>query len=256
MAWTDLLKVMIKEGLARTGYTVVSIERTQFHWLENVEPIARLFAKAEQFTPPPNDKRSRLLASLQGTTVVKALAVLKYLYAALSVDGDICEFGVAQGATSALLANEIDATGKHLWLFDSFAGLPEPAKEDGAVAGRDWAGALHFPRFLVEKRLRDIGFPKDRVHIVAGFFPDSAKRNAPERVSFAYIDFDFYGPIRDALGFVDRRMPIGGIVVVDDYGHPLFPGARKAVDEFVSSTDSFDVLIPDYAGIAVLTKRK
>jgi O-methyltransferase len=254
MAWTDVLKAVIQDRLARTGYTILNTEYMEARWRSNVESITRLFAKAEQFALPPDDKRSKLLASLQGTSVVGALSILKYLYAAMAVEGDICEFGVAQGATSALLANEIRSTSRHIWLFDSFAGFPEPTEKDEVVNRREWVGAMRFPRFQVEKRLREIGFSQDRVHIVAGLFPESAKRNAPDRVCFAYVDFDLYGPIRDALEFVDQRMPKGGTIVVDDYGHPIFPGAKKAVDDFVLRAD-FDILIPEYDGFVVLTKQ-
>jgi O-methyltransferase len=201
----------------------------------------------------PDDKRSNLLASLTATSVVAALSILKCLHTAMAVEGDICEFGVAQGATSALLANEIRSTNRHIWLFDSFAGLPEPTESDEMVNTRDWIGVFCFPRFLVEKRLREIGFPQDRVHIVAGFFPESAKRNSPDRVCFAYVDFDLYRPICDALEFVDERMPQGGTIVVDNYGDPVFPGAQKAVDDFVSE-GNFDILILEYDRIAILTR--
>src|SRR5205807_7048164 len=106
MAWTDVLKAVIQNGLARTGYTIKSIKSMEGHWMVNVGPIARLFAKVEQFAVSPEGKRSILLASLTATSIVEALFILKYLYAAMEVEGDICEFGVAAGATSALLANE------------------------------------------------------------------------------------------------------------------------------------------------------
>ena len=48
----------------------------------------------------------------------------------LSLDGDVCEYGVAQGATSTLIAKTINGM-KDLFLFDSFEGLPKPSKEDG-----------------------------------------------------------------------------------------------------------------------------
>ena len=253
MAWTDILKAVIQNGLARTGYTIKSIKSMEGHLMANVEPITRLFAKVEHFAVSPEGKRSKLLASLTATSIVEALFILKYLYTAMEVEGDICEFGVAAGATSALLANEIRSTSRHIWLFDSFAGLPEPTESDQIVNTRDWIGAMCFPRFVVEKRLREIGFPQDRVHIVAGFFPQSAKRNAPDRVCFAYVDFDLHGPIRDALEFVDQRMPKGGTIVVDDYVHSIFLGARKAVDDFVSGRD-FNILISEYDKFAILTK--
>ena len=47
------------------------------------------------------------------------------------MSGDICEFGVAQGTTSALMSNEIKGLKeRNLWLFDSFEGLPMPTEKD------------------------------------------------------------------------------------------------------------------------------
>jgi len=57
----------------------------------------------------------------------------------------------------------------------------------------------------------------------------------PTKIAFAYIDLDFYDPIKDALYFVDSRMPIGGHIVVDDYGW-FSEGAQVAVDEFMTTT--------------------
>jgi O-methyltransferase len=56
--------------------------------------------------------------------------LIEYLHQSLPVEGDVCEFGVAQGAISAVLAHEIKNTNKNIWLFDSFEGLPEPSEKD------------------------------------------------------------------------------------------------------------------------------
>lgn len=75
--------------------------------------------------PPPCEHRTELMAKLLGTQISEAMYILVFLHRSLELDGDVCEFGVAQGATSALLANEIRTTQKNLWLFDSFKGLPK-----------------------------------------------------------------------------------------------------------------------------------
>ena len=79
---------------------------------------------------PPCAGRLDLLSRLIGTQFTQAIYLLHYLHKSLPAVGDVCEFGVAQGATSALLANEIRDTRKTLWLFDSFQGLPKPDKND------------------------------------------------------------------------------------------------------------------------------
>ena len=184
--------------------------------------------------------RDELLAGLVGTLPGEALWLVRSLHEALAVPGDICEFGIAEGATSALLANEIRATDRRLWLFDSFEGLSPPTAEDeliddifqlGSMAA--YAGKMNYPVEAVRKRLAAVDFPLSRVEIVPGFIEKSIKGpRLPERVALAYVDFDFYEPILVALRFLRQVMPRGGRIVVDDYGF-FSAGAQRAVDEFV-----------------------
>ncbi len=53
-----------------------------------------------------------------------------------------------------------------------------------------------------------------------------------ERVAWAHIDVDIYAAVRDCLEYLYPRMAPGGMIVLDDYGFPSCPGARRAVDEF------------------------
>ncbi len=190
----------------------------------------------------PRAGRDEDLAQLIGTTVGEALYIAHALQQALPHGGDVCEFGVAQGATSRLLAREIAATDRKLWLFDSFEGLPKPSKEDVLIddifslGSMDaYAGTMRCPREQVEQRLREIAFPSDRVRIKPGWIDRTLfEPPVPERVAFAYVDFDFHDPIRVALEWLDERMPVGGGVVVDDYGF-FSKGAQIAVDSFVAA---------------------
>jgi glycosyltransferase involved in cell wall biosynthesis len=184
--------------------------------------------------------RDALLAQLLGTSVSEATYVLAAMHEALRGPGDVMEIGVAQGATSALLANELRGTDRALWLYDSFAGLPAPSPEDelkddifklGTMAR--YQGEMACRQDEVEERLRRIAMPAAQVHIVPGFIEQTLSRQAPATVAFAYVDLDFYAPIKFALEFLDARMPPGGRVVVDDYDY-FSTGARKAVDEFVA----------------------
>ena len=82
---------------------------------------------------PETPGRIELLCNLVGTNISEAVWILAGLHRSLSVEGDICEFGIAEGATSTLLANEIRDTRKKLWLFDSFEGLSVPTAEDELI---------------------------------------------------------------------------------------------------------------------------
>lgn len=130
--------------------------------------------------------RDALLAKLLGTSISEATYVLAALHQALRVPGDVVEFGIAQGATSALLANELRNTGRTLWLYDSFAGLPAPSPQDelkddifllGSISR--YQGEMACPRTEVEERLRRIGIPGGQVRIVPGFIEKTLPQSAP-----------------------------------------------------------------------------
>ena len=72
----------------------------------------------------------------------------------------------------------------------------------------------------MESRLKDVSFPMDRVHIVEGFFDENTSEKANLRkCSFAFVDFDLYKPILDALNYLSRILVVGGYIVVHDYGY-------------------------------------
>ena len=190
--------------------------------------------------------RSRDLAQLIGTSVGEGLHICHELQHALEIHGDLCEFGVAQGATSRLLANELMADprgqGRTPWLFDSFEGLPKPTAKDRLIddifnlGSMDaYAGTMRCARTLVEAKLHDAGFPRDRMHIKQGWVEETIRAQPlPMKVAFAYVDFDFYQPIVDALAWLDGVTSRGARVVVDDYGF-FSEGAQAATDEFVAA---------------------
>ena len=214
---------------------------------------------------PRREGRAHQLSDLIGTTVSEAIYVIKHLHDSLKVPGDICEFGVAQGATSKILASEIAPDVKRkLWLFDSFEGLPAPTKEDVLIHDifklgtmEKYQGTMASPESEVLSKLASIDFPRERIKMKKGWVKDSIKgSDLPAQVAFAYVDFDFYEPIKDALEFLDKRMPVGGKIVVDDYGF-FSEGAQLAVDQFVASTDqrfTFELPLPFAGHFCTLSK--
>jgi len=190
---------------------------------------------------PSQDRRIELMMRLLGTPVCEAFYLLAYLHRSLRLHGDVCEFGIAQGATSALLANEIRDTDKNIWLFDSFQGLGKPTGEDKLINDifslgsiEKYEGTMAAKVEEVQERLSAISFPLHRTKIVAGFIEATIGHSAlPAEVCFAYIDFDFYRPISISLGFLAEHLSVGGFVIVDDYGF-FSSGAKTAVDEFMS----------------------
>lgn len=205
---------------------------------------------------PSCDGRLELVRSLIGTEVPEAMFLLHHLHGALaSGDGDVVEMGIAQGATSALLANEIRKYAERsLWLYDSFEGLSQPTDEDVLIDDMEnrgsmgaYAGAMANPRRLVEGRLDAIAFPVRRTKIVHGFIDDQMP--VPELVAFAYLDFDLYTPILTGLTLLHPHTRPGTVLMVDDYGY-FSSGVAAAVKEFLNErANDYDLLeAPSYGG--------
>lgn len=203
-----------------------------------IESMLRMLALPKL---PERKGRENALTNLLGTTVSEALYVTDALHRGLKVPGAVCEFGVAQGATSRLIAEEIMATDRQYYLFDSFEGLPPPTEKDRLIddifnlgAMEAYTGSMRSPEIEVLTKLADVGFPSERTHIMKGWVADTlARPDAPKQVAFAYVDFDFYEPILDALRYLDAHTQVGASIVVDDYGF-FSEGAQLATDEFVA----------------------
>lgn len=213
---------------------------------------------------PQTEGRLPLMNKLLGTGIPEAMYVLSELHAALGDEGDVCELGVAQGATSALLANEIRSTPKLLWLYDSFEGLPKPSAKDqlkddifrlGSM--ERYQGEMRCDAREVQFRLNEIGFPPERYRIRPGWINETLREGSgPAKVCFAYVDFDFYEPIRDALVYLARHLTPNGRIVVDDYDF-FSTGAKTAVDEFVQQHPELELAKPEpWAGAFCMLRRR
>jgi hypothetical protein len=249
-------------GLHLAKHPAESLPKDAFH--NALTEIEGCFREVVFPEIPQRRRRVEMMSRLLGTTPSEAMYIIRSLACSMALPGDVCEFGVAQGATSALIANEIRDTDKLFWLFDSFEGLPRPTAEDTLIndifnlgSMEAYAGTMANEAGLVKGRLQQADFPLDRVRIVPGFIEHTSKSpNLPAKVSFAYVDFDFYEPICIALDLLDSRLSPGGHIVVDDYGW-FSSGAQKAVDRFVAAKNgAYEMTLPNQSAghFAVLRK--
>ena len=215
---------------------------------------------------PFNEERYKILSQQIGTEPTEAFFIIKSIHESLKIDGDICEFGVAQGQTSLLIANELkNFSDKNLYLFDSFEGLPKPTKEDMLINDIfkygdivNYEGSMKCPQKMVIKKLKKINFPKDRYKIFKGFVDNNFDqlKNLPSKVSFAYIDFDFYEPIKIVLEFLLNKTDSGSFILVDDYDF-FSSGVKLAVDNFLErNAQIFEFFVaPKSIGNFIILKR-
>lgn len=162
--------------------------------------------------------------------------VLRELETVLSreVPGDVTEFGCYVGTTSVFLAGRLKATGRKLYLYDSFEGLPPKTGEDESPAGMQFkTGELLATKKQLIKNLKQANVPMPVIK--KGWFSALTEADVPERIAFAFLDGDYYHSVRDPLRLIWPRLAPGAIIVVDDYANEALPGAARAVDEWLRS---------------------
>lgn len=165
---------------------------------------------------------------------------MQFLRHSLDLDGDAVECGSFRGLSSYVFCNYIrlanpDFTGAGYHIFDSFQGLSRPSPED-FIANQEYgavghpclpAGAFHGSLETVKTTLRE--YPQIEYHV--GWIPQSFAGLTEGKYKFVHLDLDLYDPIKGAVEYFYPRMVKGGVIVIDEYGFPRWPGAQKAVDE-------------------------
>jgi O-methyltransferase len=156
-----------------------------------------------------------------------------------AIPGDVWECGVYKGGTAAMMAAVMNAKipSKRLYLFDTFAGMPQtdPTK--------DWHIEGDFSDTSLAAVKEYVGHA-DTCIFRPGFIPETFGGLEANRIAIAHIDVDTYRSVLDCVAFIWPRLPVGGLLVFDDYGFPTCRGARVAVDEFFASTGHKPLSIP------------
>jgi len=161
------------------------------------------------------------------------------------IPGDFVECGVWRGGSSMLAALVLDRLGdaeRRLYLYDTFAGMPEPGELDVDVLGQSahphWQSEqrgdvnewCYSSLEEVRRNLRSTGFPAERVSLVEGRVEETIPATAPETIAVLRLDTDWYESTLHELKHLYPRLSPGGVLIVDDYGH--WAGARAAVDQY------------------------
>lgn len=196
------------------------------------------------------------------TSIEKLYAMysaVRYLHRA-NISGDIVECGVWRGGSmmmAALTALALGDTSRHLFLFDTFEGHPEPNRDKDEPSlhdewrsrrltdqSSDWARASLDE---VRRNIESTGYPMGNVTFVKGLVQDTVPANAPAGIALLRLDTDWYDSTACELKYLYPRLSDYGLLIIDDYG--TMAGQRRAVDEYLA--ESGEVLLLnrlDFAG--------
>lgn len=149
----------------------------------------------------------------------------------LGVHGDILEIGTYHGRSSCVLASQLQP-GERLVICDAFESPTEDGYHDPPSVATLWAN-LHAV---------DPGLSSDEVEIHRCYSTD-LRLPAGQRFRFAHVDG---GHSKDAalndLRLCAHHLLPGGVIAVDDYRHPSWPGVSEGVEQFLAETPQFAVL--------------
>jgi Macrocin-O-methyltransferase (TylF) len=154
-----------------------------------------------------------------------------------NIEGDVVECGVASGRSLAIIASLVRSSGteRRIWGFDSWRGLPSLSSEDaGSVDGEGAFSSATVDE--VRLRLELFGFDSmEGITLVEGDITQTLATAAIDRIAFLHLDVDIYESYRSGLTILWPKVASGGIVALDEYADPAWPGATQAVDEFMAT---------------------
>lgn len=182
---------------------------------------------------------------------VRQLAHYELFKKTIDLPGHYADFGVYFGKSFFSWHKFIEvltptATHKKVIGFDTFAGFPALASEDGCgdESIQKMPGGLCAASFLEEfsellaLHNADSVLPAERGRIVVGnvceTLPQWLDDNPEARFCLINLDVDIYEPTTIILDHCWDRVVPGGVVVLDEYATSKWPGETKAWDDFAA----------------------
>lgn len=177
--------------------------------------------------------------------ISKFLAHAKLYEMSLGLPGEFVEAGVLKGVSFCRFRKlgRLHHPDHHRRFigFDVFGPFPE-AEFESDKAKREYLLSVAGDTGIDKDRLLGLLGKQglaDNVELIEGDIRQTLPRfldaNQEMSVSIVNIDLDLYDPVKAVLEHLFERVVRGGIVILDDYEG--FPGARRAIDEFLSEHD-------------------
>lgn len=232
-----LLKKIFNQFLNYFGYAIYNLHKTddyiriqEISYYEN-----ELINKCKKYSMTP---KLRMWALIQAFHHI----VNK------NIEGDFVECGVWKGGNIILLLNLIKKFNikKQVYGFDTFEGMSEPTSADikynqtiaKDIQLRNSINQTKWNYSSIEDVMINIKINASNYNqsiLIKGKVEDTLldEKNIPKKISILRLDTDFYESTKIELDILYKKLTIGGVLIIDDYGNWL--GAKKAVDEFFNN---------------------
>jgi hypothetical protein len=230
--------------------------------------LRRLRARAEEPVgiPEPNlteiDAQNRAIVerafphTMTGVLRLDATVRAVRHCVAREVPGAFAECGVWRGGSvlaMLLTLQELDATDRDVYLYDTFEGMTEPTEHDVRFDGQSASSQLATQDRLeskvwayasledVQAGFETVPYPSERVHFIKGPVEETVPGQLPEQIAILRLDTDWYESTAHELKHMYDRLVPGGVLMLDDYG--WWQGSKLATEEFLDRTGEQLLLI-------------
>lgn len=230
-----------------------------------------------RFDRPPSELNEDILSVInQVHSQILTHSSKQRLYAtALAVDyvnrvglqGAFVECGIWKGG-NAIVAKKVSETrgdSRQFYLYDTFSGhLPPGSKdvslEDGSSAEAKYKSIVKSSGSWAAVSVQEVKnyFSTQKVSIknvnfVEGDMMSTLRdpKLVPTKISVLRLDTDWYEPTKLQLEELWPKLEIGGVLLLDDYGH--WAGSKAAVDEYFTENGiNVFLTFTDWSGRAAI----
>jgi O-methyltransferase len=159
---------------------------------------------------------------------IRSLIDLSLYLNSQQIEGDFVECGTYKGGAAAILSKYMGQD-RHLYLYDSFEGMPETSPKDGAEAAK-WVGKCLGTIEDVREAMKLVSTGDEQYTIKKGWFEQTFREQLPNKVALLHCDADWYNSVMLVLETFYPLVVEGGCVVLDDFGY--WEGCREAFYDF------------------------
>ena len=162
------------------------------------------------------------LSEITNVSMLEAWNLETCVESTAGVSGCLAEVGVYKGGTAAILSKNL---GKHLHLFDTFAGLPPSKVKSDDLVASGWLDDVS-PNSVLDLVGGDI-------YMHVGVFPETTLKIKCHSYSMVHLDTDIFESTLDGLNYFFPKLNKGGIIIVHDFNNEGCPGVKRAVNKFL-----------------------
>lgn len=163
-----------------------------------------------------------------------------------TLEGDFVECGVNKGGLSRTVIHYVDfpKLDKKFYLLDTFKGLSEKLiSEKERLLGIE-PGGYEECYDAVRRTFKDFN-----VEIIQGTVPDTLEQVKTDRVAYLSIDMNCVEPSIAAAEFFWDKLVSGAVMVLDDYGFPIYHEQKVGFDNFAAEKNVQVLGLPTGQGL-------